>query len=143
MFDDIIKLQKKYDISDMYGKIAGMPDDLELGIEIGRDAEIYDLKSKAFDSIVLAGMGGSAIAGDIARNYLSDKIKVPFAVQRNYQLPAFVNKNSLVICSSYSGNTEETLSSLGTLLSRNAKVIPFTKRASLFKVAAGSLSCIA
>jgi glucose/mannose-6-phosphate isomerase len=84
------------------------------------------MESETFDSVVLSGMGGSAIAGDIIRSYLSDEIKIPFLVQRHYCLPEFVGKNTMVICSSYSGNTEETLSAYEDALSKRAKLIVMT-----------------
>lgn len=61
-------------------------------------------------NIVVCGMGGSAISGDLLAGYLQDEIKVPIIVNRGYKLPRFVNEDSLVFISSYSGNTEETLS---------------------------------
>ena len=88
MFDDLTKLQSQFDKDDMYTKIGGMAGDLEMGIDIGRKADLKELEGKVFDSIIVAGMGGSAIAGDIARNYIANELEVPFIVQRNYSLPA-------------------------------------------------------
>ena len=61
-------------------------------------------------------MGGSAIGGDVVSVLESKNIKIPFKICRGYSLPNWVNENTLVICSSYSGNTEETLAA------KNAKV---------------------
>ena len=63
--------------------------------------------SSDVSNIVVCGMGGSAIGGDLLKAYLSRKM--PVIVNRGYELPAFVNENSLIILISYSGNTEETL----------------------------------
>jgi glucose/mannose-6-phosphate isomerase len=71
-------------------------------------------------------MGGSAIAGDLIKSLLISKFQIPFLVQRHYKLPGFVNKNSLVICSSYSGNTEETLSAYDDAVAAGAKIIVIT-----------------
>lgn len=62
--------------------------------------------------IVVTGMGGSALAALIAKVWLQTDLKIPFDIIRGYDLPAYVNRNTLVIASSYSGNTEETLSAL-------------------------------
>ena len=73
--------------------------------------------------VVVAGMGGSAIGADILRTYLAGELVVPIIVNRTYQLPAFVDKHSLVIVVRYSGNTEETLSSYNDATKRGAQVI--------------------
>lgn len=62
--------------------------------------------------IVVTGMGGSALAALVAKVWLKDTLTVPFEIIRGYNLPAWVGKNTLVIASSYSGNTEETVSAL-------------------------------
>ncbi|MBC7186301.1 MAG: bifunctional phosphoglucose/phosphomannose isomerase [Calditrichaeota bacterium] len=76
--------------------------------------------------VVFLGMGGSAIGGDLLRCYLSDVIKVPILVNRDYRNPAFVGRDSLVIASSYSGNTEETLSAYHEAKERGAKLLCVT-----------------
>jgi glucose/mannose-6-phosphate isomerase len=120
---EIQQLRSKLDSKDMFGMIAAMPDHLEEGMAVGLAVDLRNLEQEAFNSIVVAGMGGSAIAGDIVRSYLLDQMQVPLWVTRHYKLPAFVNKRSLVICSSYSGNTEETLSAYDYALESGAKVI--------------------
>jgi glucose/mannose-6-phosphate isomerase len=71
-------------------------------------------------------MGGSAIGGDLAAALLADELKVPMSVHRDYGLPAYVGRDSLVIASSYSGNTEETLSAFEEARKRGAKVLALT-----------------
>jgi glucose/mannose-6-phosphate isomerase len=77
-------------------------------------------------NITVAGMGGSAIGGDLAAALLADELKVPMSVHRDYGLPAYIGRDSLVIVSSYSGNTEETLSSFAEAQKRGARVIALT-----------------
>lgn len=77
-------------------------------------------------NITVAGMGGSAIGGDLAAALLADELKVPMGVHRDYGMPAYVGRDSLVIVSSYSGNTEETLSSFAEAQKRGARVIALT-----------------
>jgi glucose/mannose-6-phosphate isomerase len=62
-------------------------------------------------NIILAGMGGSAIGGELLKDFTRRSAKVPIEVSREYRLPSYADKNSLVILASYSGDTEETLSS--------------------------------
>jgi len=77
-------------------------------------------------NIVVLGMGGSAIGGDLLSDYLADELSIPIVVIRGYDIPKFVDENSLVFVISYSGNTEETLSALKKCLEVKAKVIALT-----------------
>lgn len=121
--DDMRRLKDSLDSKNMFSMIAAMPDHLEEGIKVGQRIELENLVSEAFHSVVIAGMGGSAIGGDIVRSYLYNKIQIPLAVCRHYRLPGYVNRRTLVICSSYSGNTEETLAAYDQAMERQAKVI--------------------
>jgi glucose/mannose-6-phosphate isomerase len=113
------------DPEDMLGRIK------ELGKQI-RDAWKIAVDSRlppAFAdvrNITVIGMGGSAIGGDLAAALLADELKVPMSVHRDYGLPAYVGRDSLVIASSYSGNTEETLSAFEEARKRGAKVLALT-----------------
>jgi glucose/mannose-6-phosphate isomerase len=78
------------------------------------------------DSIIVSGMGGSAISADLIKNYLGEELKKPFLVNRSYLLPAFADERTLLIISSYSGNTEETLSVLKEGIKRNCKIVCIT-----------------
>ncbi|MBI2940165.1 MAG: bifunctional phosphoglucose/phosphomannose isomerase [Chloroflexi bacterium] len=75
------------------------------------------------DAVVVAGMGGSAIGADLVRSLVVDRLGVPLVVWRNYGLPGFVGPRTLVVASSHSGTTEETLSALKEALTRGAKVL--------------------
>ena len=68
-------------------------------------------------------MGGSAIGGDVVSVLEKECIDVPFLVCRGYSVPNWVNKNTLVICSSYSGNTEETLAALDDSMAKVHKFV--------------------
>ncbi len=72
--------------------------------------------------IVVAGMGGSALAALLIKSVFSDEFTVPFEVVRTYDLPEYVDFNTLVIASSHSGNTEETLNALAQAKTKNAQV---------------------
>jgi glucose/mannose-6-phosphate isomerase len=117
---------KEIDPSGMYDKIYHFPEQLEKAVAIGKGIN-PDLKYYAdIKNIIVAGMGGSAIGGDLVRSYLAGSIKVPFHICRHYRLPEFVDHNSLVVVSSYSGNTEETLSALDDAVQRKAKIACIT-----------------
>src|SRR5256712_12941651 len=83
-------------------------------------------------------MGGSAIGGDLAAALLADELKMPMSVHRDYGLPAYVGRDSLVIASSYSGNTEETLSSFEEARKRGAKVLALTTGGKIAELARAS-----
>lgn len=109
----------------MHKCIADFPAQVEEAVRIGSEAPLA-LKARGIETIVLTGMGGSAIGGDLLRSYLLNELRVPFFVSRSYLLPAFVGRRSLVVVSSYSGDTEETLSSYRDAIRRGAKVLCIT-----------------
>ena len=87
--------------------ILGMPEHL-------RDAlwRVESAGLKPHDApggLVVAGMGGSAIGGALARSALGDRATRPIAVSRSYELPGWTTADTMVLCASYSGDTEETL----------------------------------
>jgi glucose/mannose-6-phosphate isomerase len=108
--------------------IAGMGDHLrDAAIRTKQALDTFTLPKKSeIANIVLAGLGGSAIGGDLVRSYILAHGDVPFAINRTYNLPGFVNEKSLVIASSYSGSTEESLSMFSDAQKRGAKIICIT-----------------
>ncbi|MCX6825925.1 MAG: bifunctional phosphoglucose/phosphomannose isomerase [candidate division Zixibacteria bacterium] len=117
---------RETDPAGMYDKIYNFPEQLEKAVAIGTAIKPNLDYFSGIKTIIVAGMGGSAIGGDLVRSYLADKIKLPFHICRHYRLPEFVNKDSLVVISSYSGNTEETLSALDDAIRRGARIACFT-----------------
>ncbi|HER23753.1 MAG TPA: bifunctional phosphoglucose/phosphomannose isomerase [Candidatus Atribacteria bacterium] len=79
-----------------------------------------------FKNIIVLGMGGSAIGGDLLADYLADELTIPILVIRGYDIPKFVSEDSLVFAVSYSGNTEETLSALKKCIDAKATIIALT-----------------
>jgi glucose/mannose-6-phosphate isomerase len=116
---------KRTDPSEMFRCVADFPLQVEEALRIGARARIAQT-SDNIRSIVLTGMGGSAIAGDLLRSYLADELKIPFFVNRSYDLPRWVQRDTLVIVSSYSGNTEETMASYRAAIRRKAPVLCIT-----------------
>jgi glucose/mannose-6-phosphate isomerase len=89
-------------------------------------------------SVLITGMGGSAIGGDLVRSLAEDESRVPVVVQRGYDLPAFAQTDTLVIAVSHSGATEETLSQAGEALRRGCKVLAITSGDVLRQKVAGA-----
>lgn len=92
------------------------------------------------DSVVILGMGGSAIGGDLVRTLVRGLCPVPIFVNRGYDLPRFVGQNTLVIASSYSGNTEETLAAFREASRRGAKLLALTTDGKLAQMAENLLT---
>ena len=113
---------ERYDKSDMRRLLAGFPLQVREAISLAKGTAV-PIDSRAIDNIVVTGLGGSAIAGDLLRSYLAPELRVPFVVNRHYVLPEFVGPRSLVIVSSYSGDTEETVAAHLDAKKRKAKVL--------------------
>ena len=122
------------DSDDMLSRIKDLPKQVRDAWTIASKATIAPAYSDV-RNIVVAGMGGSAIGGDLAAALLADELKVPMSVHRDYGLPAYVGRDTLVIVSSYSGNTEETLSSFEEARKRGAKVLALTTGGKLSELA--------
>ena len=110
------------DTDNMHQSIYEFSDHLVKAVEIGKS---ISLKNQYNDihNVVVAGMGGSAIGGDVARLLCKNELKVPMVVSRNYTLPGWANENTLVICCSYSGNTEETLAAFEHARDKGAQIV--------------------
>jgi glucose/mannose-6-phosphate isomerase len=128
--DDI----KRLDPKGMSTWIAEFPQQIEKAFRIGKDAKVK-LNIKGVQNILLTGLGGSAIGGDLLRSYLAEELKIPFIVNRHYVLPGFVGKNTFVIVSSYSGNTEETISAYKDAIKRKAKILCVSTGGKIAKMA--------
>lgn len=119
---DNLKSIKKLDNSNMLKFIHDLPGQCRDAYRIGKASHINKPIVK-INNIVFAGVGGSGIGADIVRVYLQDELKIPVSICRNYTLPDFVSENTLLLCSSYSGNTEETLSCFEQGIQRKAFII--------------------
>ncbi|HEY3126328.1 MAG TPA: SIS domain-containing protein, partial [Candidatus Limnocylindria bacterium] len=113
------------DPEDMLGRIKELPKQIQDAWQVTRAAQLPPAYGDV-RNITVIGMGGSAIGGDLAAALLADELKVPMSVHRDYGLPAYIGRDSLVIASSYSGNTEETLSAFEEARKRGAKVLALT-----------------
>lgn len=123
-----------HDPKGMRSLILNFPKQAEEAVAIGTAAKIK-LNTKKIQNIVITGLGGSAIGGDLLRAYLADKCAVPVIVNRHYYFADYVGKNSLVIVSSYSGNTEETVSAYKDAIKRKAMIFCITSGGEVEKMA--------
>lgn len=87
-------------------------------------------------NVIVSGLGGSAIGGDILKAYAAQKMEVPVIVNRDYHLPRFVNQDTLFVAVSYSGNTEETLQAYSEATSRGSRILVITSGGKLAEMAA-------
>ena len=100
--------------------------------EAAAAARLLDIPPvESVGSIVVSGLGGSAIGGDLARSVAGSELRKPYFVNRDYELPPFVDRSTLVFACSYSGNTEETLSAYNGARRAEASIICITSGGSL------------
>ena len=118
-------MSERFDPENMFGSIWDFPENLTEALELGEKISLNHAY-RHIQNVVVAGMGGSAIGGDVISVLEKDNLDVPFVVCRGYSLPNWVNENTLIVCSSYSGNTEETLSALDDAVSKNAQICGIT-----------------
>lgn len=113
------------DTRNMLAEIDGLPDQLTAAWEEGQTHALPEWGN--ITSLIIAGMGGSAIGGSLLKAFAGPQGKVPIHVHRNYQLPAWAaGPQTLVIVSSHSGNTEETLSAFDAAVAGNCRVLAVT-----------------
>ncbi len=102
--------------------VAEYPAQLREAMDIGRNA-IIRKSENPIHKILVCGMGGSGIGGTIASEFVANECPVPILTCKGYKIPKYVDKNTLVVVSSYSGNTEETYEAFEQALTTGAKII--------------------
>lgn len=109
----------------MKSLIESFPDQLRKAVEIAHPFS-FKKPSHKIENVYISGLGGSGIGGTISSELVFDSANVPIVVGKGYFIPEFVNENTLVIISSYSGNTEETLNALNLSLQKKAHIVAVT-----------------
>ncbi len=128
------ELRSRHDASDMLGRILAFPEQMERAWATGAEfVKTAPLRSGPFARVVVCGMGGSAIGGDLARSFLGEQSSVPIVSCRDYRLPRNVAGNALVVVSSYSGNTGETLAAYDAARAAGAAIVAITSGGELAK----------
>jgi glucose/mannose-6-phosphate isomerase len=125
MLDDLDNL-KNLDKSGMLELLHKIPEQIVNVASALKDFEISELSDFKPNKIVILGMGGSAIGGDMLSSLLSLEAKIPIFTVRDYTIPSFIDSKTLIFACSYSGNTEETLSALDFALEKKCKIIGIT-----------------
>ena len=111
------------DKSNMRKMILDFPGQFRAGINAAENIKVQG----RFDEVVICGMGGSALPADIFNIWLKAyKIALPFYIHRNYGIPGQADRNHLIVCASYSGNTEETLSAFDEAAKKKLKIAVIT-----------------
>lgn len=130
-FKDLEKLDKEK----IFDQIDFQPDRLRLNYGPIQKEQLSSAMGEGIENIALAGMGGSALSADILKNWLYDRLKVPLEIVRGYNLPDYLNTRSLVVISSYSGNTEEALACLAEAEKLNTQIVIMTAGGQLAEIA--------
>jgi len=122
--DDLSQF-RKIDVQDMLSQINGLPDQLQTAWNLGASLPLpVPQGMQGVQSVVISGMGGSAIGADLLSAYIAPLCPVPVIVHRDYGLPGWVKgAPNLLIASSHSGDTEETLSSFEAARQRGCKIL--------------------
>ena len=124
----------RHDPSGLHDRIAGLPDQCD---QAWREAGSLELPAyyAGSRSVAILGVGGSAIGGDILAGLISQEKTTPLSVIRDYSLPGWVGDDTLAIVSSYSGNTEETLSMYRQAIDAGARIVVITSGGELSRQA--------
>ncbi len=114
--------------------IIRFPQQLEEAIEIGQKAKLPKT-DREIRNIVVSGLGGSGIGANMVYDMVGDQLSVPFTVNKNYDIPSWVDEHTLFIVSSYSGNTEETLAALDKAIAKGALISAISSGGKLAELA--------
>jgi glucose/mannose-6-phosphate isomerase len=131
---DDLEIYRENDPDGMLARIKELPRQCREAFRAALDFEL-PAAYRDIDKVVIIGMGGSAIGGDLVRSLAQSEAKIPVIIHRDYGLPAFVDDHTLLIASSYSGNTEETLSAFEPALKIGAKKLAMTTGGKLGEIA--------
>ncbi|MEQ9279702.1 MAG: bifunctional phosphoglucose/phosphomannose isomerase [Balneola sp.] len=128
------ELINKVDSGNMWGLISSFPNHWNEVMKLTEDITL-NIDSTKIRNICFSGMGGSAIGADLIRAYSLKSCPHPVQVNRHYEVPNYINEETLFIACSFSGNTEETLTALSSALEKGAQVIGVTSGGTLKKQA--------
>jgi glucose/mannose-6-phosphate isomerase len=118
-----VPLPEVIDTLDMFGAIRGLPEQVEAAALSAAQVEGPFPNHDDVENVVVLGMGGSGIAGDVVREVAGPFMPVPVVVHKGYGIPNFISDSTLVFAVSFSGNTEETLEAVGEAAAAGGHVI--------------------
>ena len=131
---DDIKTIEKFDKSNMRRLLSEFPQQEGKIVQSMKHVKLPSAY-KEVKNILVSGLGGSSVGGDLLKNFSRDRLKLPLIVNRGYTLPHWISKESLLICVSYSGNTEETLSTYRIGKKRGSKLVVISSGGELTELA--------
>jgi glucose/mannose-6-phosphate isomerase len=118
----------------MRSLVQKFPETLLEGLQIGL-ASTINKHTSPLRSVHISGLGGSAIGGNFIQDFVRESCPLPVVVSKGYSIPKWIDKNTLAIFSSYSGNTEETLSALEQAIPTGAKIVCIASGGKLIEIA--------
>ncbi len=128
-------MHETVDTLDMFGAIAALPEQVGEAAEIARNADGVFPGHEEIENVVVLGMGGSGLAGDIVREIAGPFMPVPVVVHKGYGIPNFINENTLVFAVSFSGNTEETLEAATDAVTSGGRLVAISRGGRLEELA--------
>lgn len=132
LLDNLLFIEK-LDKGGILASIAGLTDQMKQGWEeVGKIK--FPSEFKEVNNIAVAGMGGSALGARIIDSLSADRLRVPLTIATDYVLPYFVNSKTLVVVSSYSGNTEETVNAVHDAIKKSAQIFVVTAGGKLAEI---------
>jgi glucose/mannose-6-phosphate isomerase len=127
---DDVQALRMADPQSMLDAVLGLPADCRAAYDAALlSAELPS--AEGITSVTFCGMGGSAVSGDVVRSVFLERLGLPVEVSRSPVLPEHCDSHTLVVCSSYSGNTAETLSAFGAAMERGCRVLVVTSGGSI------------
>ncbi len=136
MINKTLEKIKELDKENYLGSIQNLPNQISQTWEEGKDLDIPQ-SYKDVNNITFCGMGGSALSAHIVKSLYLKQLKLTFEIVNDYTLPNYVNNKSLIICASYSGQTEEIIAVAQEAKKREAKIIGFSSGGKLQEVLDG------
>ena len=130
---NITEMVSKYDQSNQFKVLKESFKQVECAWNL--DVDLKSINTSKIKNIIVTGLGGSAIGGDLMSNFSRKDLRFPYAVNRNYELPGYANEETLVIASSYSGNTEETISALNNAVQKKCQIVCITTGGKIEEIA--------
>lgn len=124
------------DTHDIHGVLSDYPGQARTGIDVGNTVNLGGLDPSSLRNVLVCGMGGSAIGGDVLRVFAEQTARVPIAVNRGYVIPGYVDAHTLIVVMSYSGGTEESLAAYAEARRREAQCVVVTSGGALREKAA-------
>lgn len=138
---DIKEYVKKYDPQNQFDVLVNSYKQIEFAWN--NKFDVSEIDTSKISNIIVSGLGGSAISADLMRNFLGEELKVPYFVNRNYDLPNFAGANTLFVASSYSGNTEETISALNQAVKLGCQIVCITTGGAVEQIASSNkIACV-